>query len=211
MAGFACFSAIGCKGDDADPYDAGLIPPVGASVAEPGATPGDSGSPAAIASPFAPDAPLSTPPLTITPPEAPEVTVPTTDYVIQKGDSLSAIAEKFGTSVSTLHTINGLTSSLIRYGDTIKVPAPASGAATSPVPATGDSPDGPTTPAPTPGTPSTPSGDGGLPSLPPLERPNSGGSTTVPSGLGFGSGAAPSTPPTSDPDDGFQGLPPLPE
>lgn len=44
------------------------------------------------------------------------------DYKIKKGDSLSAIAKKYGTTVEKLKSLNGLKSNTIKAGQTIKVP-----------------------------------------------------------------------------------------
>lgn len=46
-----------------------------------------------------------------------------TTYVIEKGDTLSAIAARTGTSIKQLRTINGLRSSGINVGQVIKIPA----------------------------------------------------------------------------------------
>jgi LysM repeat protein len=49
------------------------------------------------------------------------VTTSTSDYVIQSGDTLSKIASKFGTTVTALKQLNGLSSDLIYAGKTLKV------------------------------------------------------------------------------------------
>lgn len=46
-------------------------------------------------------------------------------YVIKTGDSLWSIAQRYRTDVSTIKTLNGLTSSLIYSGQTLKVPGVA--------------------------------------------------------------------------------------
>ncbi len=43
-------------------------------------------------------------------------------YLIAEGDDLSAIAERFGTTVAALEEANGLTSSLIIAGATLQIP-----------------------------------------------------------------------------------------
>lgn len=48
--------------------------------------------------------------------------VPTTGYVVQKGDSLSKIAIKFNTSVRKIMELNGLKSTNIRVGQKLKLP-----------------------------------------------------------------------------------------
>jgi soluble lytic murein transglycosylase-like protein len=50
--------------------------------------------------------------------------VPTTAYKVVKGDNLSTIAKRFGTSVSALAQLNRLRTSRIRIGAVLKVPAP---------------------------------------------------------------------------------------
>jgi LysM repeat protein len=45
----------------------------------------------------------------------------TSTYTVQSGDSLSAIAKRFGTSVDQLKQINGLTNDMIFVGQTLKV------------------------------------------------------------------------------------------
>jgi LysM repeat protein/GH25 family lysozyme M1 (1,4-beta-N-acetylmuramidase) len=64
-----------------------------------------------------------------TPKPAPQPAV--TSYAVQKGDTLSGIAVKFGTTVANLKALNGLTSDLIKVGQVLKV----SGSAPAPKPA----------------------------------------------------------------------------
>lgn len=45
-----------------------------------------------------------------------------TRYTIKKGDTLSGIARKYGTSVAKLKAANGLKSDLIREGRSLKIP-----------------------------------------------------------------------------------------
>lgn len=52
------------------------------------------------------------------------------EYKVQAGDTLSEIALKFGTTTRDLRQANGLTSDLIRSGQTLKVPPSGSGAST---------------------------------------------------------------------------------
>ena len=47
---------------------------------------------------------------------------PTTDYNIKKGESLSEIAEKTGTTVDALRKANGISGDKIKAGDNIKIP-----------------------------------------------------------------------------------------
>jgi LysM repeat protein len=62
-------------------------------------------------------------------PQAAAASSSTSDYVIQSGDTLSKIAKQFGTSVTTLQQLNGLSSDRIYAGQSLKVsgsaPAPA--------------------------------------------------------------------------------------
>lgn len=46
-------------------------------------------------------------------------------YMVEEGDSLSRIANRFNTSVSTLQQINDLQGTLIRVGQTLRYPLPA--------------------------------------------------------------------------------------
>lgn len=46
-----------------------------------------------------------------------------TDYVVEKGDSLSKIANMFNTDVNTIKEINNLTSNTIYVGQTLQVPS----------------------------------------------------------------------------------------
>ena len=51
-----------------------------------------------------------------------EKPAPTTDYNIKKGESLSEIAEKTGTTVDALRKANGISGDKIKAGDNIKIP-----------------------------------------------------------------------------------------
>lgn len=64
----------------------------------------------------------------------------TSDYVIQSGDTLSKIAKQFGTTVTTLQQLNGLSSDRIYAGQSLKV----SGSAPAPAPAATAAPAAPT-------------------------------------------------------------------
>ncbi|KAA0548549.1 LysM peptidoglycan-binding domain-containing protein [Bacillus sp. BGMRC 2118] len=57
---------------------------------------------------------------------APSSTQTTSTYTVQSGDSLSVIARKFGTTVTNLKQLNGLTSDTIYVGQTLKVTGTAS-------------------------------------------------------------------------------------
>jgi N-acetylmuramoyl-L-alanine amidase len=77
-------------------------------------------SPAVVAAPVVAKAPISSAPASTTPP------TPTTangSYVIQRGDTITAIAKKLGVSVPAILAANGLTASSIIYaGRTLVVP-----------------------------------------------------------------------------------------
>jgi peptidoglycan endopeptidase LytE len=68
-------------------------------------------------------------------------------YVVQPGDNLFRISLKFGTTVFAIQQLNGLTSTFIYSGQTLKIPGAPGSSATTPAPAA-------TTPAPA--TTSTP-------------------------------------------------------
>ena len=61
------------------------------------------------------------------------------DYLVRSGDTLSAIAVRFDTSVADLRNRNGLTSNRIRIGQRLVVGAPAPSAVTGYVVKSGDS------------------------------------------------------------------------
>jgi LysM repeat protein len=46
-------------------------------------------------------------------------------YVVQPGDTLFSLAERFGTTVGELKSLNNLTSDTLRVGQTLRVPQPA--------------------------------------------------------------------------------------
>lgn len=48
---------------------------------------------------------------------------PMKEYVVEKGDTLSLIAEAFGTSVRQLREMNSLSGDVLRIGQKLKVPA----------------------------------------------------------------------------------------
>jgi LysM repeat protein/lipoprotein-anchoring transpeptidase ErfK/SrfK len=53
-------------------------------------------------------------------------------YEVQRGDALFLIGKKFGVTVDQIKQANGLSSDLIRAGDTLKIPPPAPRAQASP-------------------------------------------------------------------------------
>jgi len=46
------------------------------------------------------------------------------DYVVQKGDSMAAIAKAFGVSLSSLQKANGLKNTSVRVGQKLVIPKP---------------------------------------------------------------------------------------
>lgn len=73
------------------------------------------------------------------------------EYTIQKGDSLSRIASRHGTTVAAIKRANNLTSDLIRAGD--KLVIPAAGSTASAAPAAKPAPKPAAIPAPRPSAP----------------------------------------------------------
>lgn len=99
-------------------------PPTGTPEGTPAGTPGISptpgGTPTAMPTATATPGPSPTPP-------APEFT----EYTVQQGDSLSSIAQRFGTTVDELARINGLADpNTLSVGQKLKVPAPLSASPT---------------------------------------------------------------------------------
>jgi LysM repeat protein len=98
-----------------------------------------------------PAAPTPAPTPTTSPSPAPAAPAPVSTYTVVRGDSLSGIASRFGTTTRNLMSINGITNAnLIRVGQVLKLssdvvaPAPTTPAPTTPTP---------TTPAPAPAAP----------------------------------------------------------
>ena len=109
--------------------------------ASPSATPDPSASPTATpsATPIATPTPTPTPTTSASP--APAAPAPVSTYTVVRGDSLSGIASRFGTTTRNLMSINGITNAnLIRIGQVIKLSsgtvAPVAPAPTTPAPAT---------------------------------------------------------------------------
>jgi len=112
--------------------------------------------PAATAIPAAqPAAPLPTaitlPPTQVPPTATPDRSQPTT-YVVQSGDVLGLIAERYDVDVAELRRVNGLSGNLIKVGQQLTIPAavgaaPSGGTTTSAAPAPAPTaPPRPTTP-----------------------------------------------------------------
>jgi LysM repeat protein len=95
-----------------------------------------------IVIPAPPAAPTAIPPASAGPVVA---TTGEQSHVVVSGDTLAALARKYGTNVKAIQTANGLTSTRIRVGDKLKMPAkaPAPAPAETPVPV-------PRTPGPSP-------------------------------------------------------------
>jgi hypothetical protein len=97
----------------------------GAPAASPSPTP--TVSPTPLASPTISAAPSSTAgsvTLAPTPTPAPTATPAPTrrTYVVQEGDTLNGIAQKFGTTVQAIKSANGLTSDTINIGQVLIIP-----------------------------------------------------------------------------------------
>lgn len=104
--------------------------------------------------------------LTATPPTAVPVTGDHITYTVKARDTLSEIAQKYGVTVNEIMVANGLTSDMIRIGDTLLIPQKTPSAAATP--ATTTTPAGTTTPTPTttPTTTSTPTPEAAAPWVP---------------------------------------------
>jgi N-acetylmuramoyl-L-alanine amidase len=48
---------------------------------------------------------------------------PSQEYVIARGDTLSAIAKRYNVSIADLRSANGLNGSVIKVGQRLKIPA----------------------------------------------------------------------------------------
>jgi LysM repeat protein len=164
--GLNCASAVTMTGSQVSAFVAGeaMSALVGRFVLENGAlrdaatpTP-DPSAPAPDPSAPAPDpsAPAPTPTATpeTSPSPAPAAPAPVSSYTVVRGDSLSGIASRFGTTTRNLMSINGITNAnLIRAGQVIKLssdgvaPAPAPTTPAAPAPTT------PAAPAPAPAAP----------------------------------------------------------
>lgn len=98
----------------------------------------DEVSAAPVSSPAPASTPTPTPTRTPTPTASPTPTPtsPTTStatsYTVKSGDTLSGIAQRFGTTAKRLRNLNNLTSDLIRIGQVLKLPGAST---TSPAPA----------------------------------------------------------------------------
>ncbi len=74
-------------------------------------------------------------------PAAPTASTPTTSYTVVRGDSLSRIAARYGTTVAALASTNGIANpSLIRIGQVLTVPSKGSSPTTPVAPAPAPAP-----------------------------------------------------------------------
>ena len=98
--------------------------------------------PTPTARPTLPPPPTATPTATATPtPTPPQVLI----YVVEPGDTLSAIAKRFSTTVQAIREANGMTGDFLRAGQELRVPLPSP----TPLPP-GVAPTSTPTPPPTP-------------------------------------------------------------
>ncbi len=98
----------------ASPAPSPSVAPTGTPEGTPGGTPGASPTPAA------------TPQATPTPAPSPTTQPPQfTDYTVQPNDSLSSIAQRFGTTADELARINGIANpNTLDIGQKLKIPTP---------------------------------------------------------------------------------------
>jgi LysM repeat protein len=69
-------------------------------------------------------------------------------YTVKSGDNLSKIAKAYGTTFKAIESLNNLTTTKIKVGQKLKIPAKAEAAATAPTPAVESTVAPPTPPAP---------------------------------------------------------------
>ena len=102
-----------------------LTSPTPTPTATPTATPTPTASPTAEATPSPTTSPTPEPTPTPTPTPTPEPP-PFTEYEVQPGDTLSSIAQAFGTTIDEIVRINGLESQdvIISVGQKLLVPTP---------------------------------------------------------------------------------------
>ncbi|NWK54046.1 LysM peptidoglycan-binding domain-containing protein [Verrucomicrobiaceae bacterium N1E253] len=92
--------------------ESGVYTPSGAAPYQP--LPGVNPAPS-------PQPPLGSDPATAAAPAAP--TGPTTAHKVVAGDSLWALAKKYGTSVESIQAANGMNDNTIRIGQTLNIPS----------------------------------------------------------------------------------------
>lgn len=108
---------------------AALTSPTPTPSATPTATPTATPSPTRTPTPAASPSPTASPTPEVTPSPTPTPTPeppPFTEYEVQLGDTLSSIAQSFGTTVDEIVSINGLASQdvIISVGQKLLVPNP---------------------------------------------------------------------------------------
>ena len=93
-------------------------------------------------------------------------------YTVQRGDTLFALARKFGVTVAAIVAANHITNpNLIKTGQVLTIPDPSSFAPTPPQPVTPPAPvTPPVSPPPAPVTPATPAVPAWYTPLPPATR-----------------------------------------
>lgn len=100
-----------------DPFGGGYDP----YPSNPG-TSGPGGYPDIPQTPTLPQTPYTPPPQpSYTPPPSPPPAT-TRSHTVARGDTLWNISQRYGTSVNAIKSANGLTSDLIRIGQTLRIP-----------------------------------------------------------------------------------------
>jgi LysM repeat protein len=97
----------------------GLVSPPDAS-----ASPTTAVSPSPSPEPSETASPTASPTATPEPTPAPTPTPAPVTYIVQSGDTLNAIAARFGTTVQAIMDANGLTSDEILIGQVLIIPVP---------------------------------------------------------------------------------------
>lgn len=72
-----------------------------------------------------------------TPPAPTRSSASSSSYTVKRGDSLWGISRKYGTSVSSIQSANGLSGSEIRIGQTLSIPGGSGGGSAAVTPSTG--------------------------------------------------------------------------
>ena len=103
-------------------------PTAPATTARPSVTPTGTPQGTATGTPGASPTPVGTPGATPTPPPSPTPEAsPFQEYTVQQGDSLSSIAQQFGTTAGELARINSIADpNTLNIGQKLQVPRPAS-------------------------------------------------------------------------------------
>lgn len=115
--------------------NATVVPVVGGTVVIPTAGPAQRAGPAPTIAPFSVQLPTTRPPgapiLTPTPDSPRALPTPRVDpdqHVVQAGDTLGTIAQRYGVSLDTLMQANGLSDpNLLSVGQSLTIPAPSPG------------------------------------------------------------------------------------